>query len=70
MLGHVEVEDPAPMVGEDDRDEEHMEVSGRNVVSPIGADRLTACRPGGVMAKDSVLSSSGGSSFSIWSRLA
>jgi hypothetical protein len=28
MLGDVEVEDPTPMVGEDDQDEEHTQVSG------------------------------------------
>ena len=28
MLGDVEVEDPAPMVGQDDQDEEHTQLSG------------------------------------------
>ena len=28
MLGHVEVEDSPPMVGEHDQDEEHAQVSG------------------------------------------
>src|SRR5262245_17974819 len=30
MLGDVEVEDPTPMVGEDDEDEEHTQASGGN----------------------------------------
>jgi hypothetical protein len=28
VLGDVEVEDPAPMVGEDDQDEKHTQLSG------------------------------------------
>jgi hypothetical protein len=51
MLGDVEVEDPAPMVGEDNQDEEHAQLSGGHgekvgdeVLDMIGEERSPGLR--------------------------